>query len=89
MAYKRTPIDSPNFFQTIYWSNGGGRDSYINYDNGGFNSLYEPSKSPDRGTTYLGSKKPSGLNLQMSSSPSSIKRVSYHHNGTGRDTYIA
>ena len=56
MAHKRTQIDSPNFYQTQYWSNGTGRDTYINWNNGGFNSLYEPSKSPDRGTTYLGSR---------------------------------
>ena len=59
MAPRSSSIDSPNLHVTQYWSNGGGSDTYINFDNGGFKTLYEPDRSPDRGTTYLGNTKSS------------------------------
>ena len=70
MAYKRTTVDSPNRFINQYLNKGDGRDTYISFDNGGFNTLYSPAKAPDQGTTYFRSQKSSIQNLAQSSSPS-------------------
>jgi hypothetical protein len=53
MASRNKSDNTPHSLLTNYWGNGGGRDSYIGYDNGGNNMMFEPSRSPDRGTTYL------------------------------------
>lgn len=58
MAFRnRSRIDRTTPFISSYNPDGNGRDTYINFDNGGFSCLYNPRNSFDAGTTYIHSKK--------------------------------
>ena len=65
-----------------YQTNGGGRDSYIVRDNGGFNKMYEPCRQADIGT--FGSKH----RYEQRVPAIHAKNLYYRSDGTGRDSYI-
>ena len=67
---------------THYTTNGGGRDSYIYRDNGGFSSMYKTAQWPEKGTLYTVHKK-AKPNPIMHSKP-----IYYRADGSGRDQYI-
>lgn len=65
-----------------YHTNGGGRDSYIVRDNGGFNTMFEPCKYPDLGTF-------GGKHRYRPAVPTiHAKNLYYRSDGSGRDSYI-
>ena len=67
---------------THYQTNGGGRDSYIVRDNGGFCKMFEPTKYGDIGTfSPKRTFRPYVPIIQG-------KNIYYHSDGTGRDSYI-
>ena len=68
----------------VYVNNGGGRDTYIYRDDGGFTKMYDPANWPNVGSiqgkpTY----KKAPANPVMHAKP-----VFYRANGGGRDSYI-
>ena len=65
-----------------YQTNGGGRDSYIVRDNGGFCMMHETIKYADLGT-FGGKRRP-----RESAPAIHAKNLFYRSNGTGRDSYI-
>ena len=68
---------------SAYAIDGSGRDSYINFDNGGLYRGYEPAYVPDTGTFGIKARK------RHQAAPSiESKRTKYFSNGTGRDAYI-
>lgn len=73
-------------YQRQYKTNGTGRDTYIAFDNGGFNTMYQPYKQAEIGT-FGGGKGASKFFHRTSSKPT-FKVVNYNLDGTGRDTYI-
>ena len=67
---------------SVYPSNGDGRDTYIEGNNGG---LYRPQRPASAMTVgSFRSAKQSEFNLCNLGT----KRSNYHYNGTGRDSYI-
>ena len=69
-----------------YRQDGGGRDTFISFDNGGYYASYQPDTHATTGPiharrTQEENEKP------LCSIPS--KHVGYFSNGTGRDSYIA
>jgi hypothetical protein len=50
-------------FVTNYNVNGGGRDTYIAFDNGGFNWMYEPTTFVKSGSIYYGGRNYSRFNM--------------------------
>ena len=76
-GYRGTAAHTSN-----YRTNGTGRDTYINRDNGGFNKMFEPCKYAEGGT--MGYK-----NKFVERAPIiHAKNLYYHSDGTGRDSYI-
>jgi len=73
-------------YQRQYKTNGTGRDTYIAFDNGGFNAMYQPYKAAEIGT--FGMQKGSSKFFNRTSSKPTLKIVNYNLDGTGRDTYI-
>ncbi len=73
-------------YQRQYKTNGTGRDTYIGFDNGGFNVPYTPYKPAEIGT-FGGGKGKSKFFNRTSSKPT-YKIVNYPQDGTGRDTYV-
>ena len=69
-----------------YKTDGTGRDTYIGFDNGGFNIMYTPYKQAELGT-FGGGKGKSKFYHRTSSKPT-YKIVNYPQDGTGRDTYV-
>ena len=66
-----------------YTTNGGGRDSYIYLDNGGFTTMHSPTKWP-KSTQFLPQK-----NTQKPNPVMEAKNIFYKPDGSGRDRYIA
>lgn len=67
-----------------YGNNGGGRDSYIYADDGGFTKMYKPVNWPTVGSIQ-------GKPLHKKAPPNPVmhaKPVFYRANGSGRDSYI-
>ncbi len=64
---------------THYHSNGGGRDTYIVRDNGGFNKMYHPVNYP-KGTSF---NIQSGYRERVPAIHA--KNLYYRSDGTGRD----
>lgn len=67
-----------------YFTNGGGRDTYIYGDNGGFSMQYNPVKWPEVGSIQ-------GKPIHQKAKPAPImhaKPVFYRADGSGRDSYI-
>ena len=88
-SLSKSVIYDRSSFITNYHGNGGGRDSYIAFDNGGFNAMYEPTRFVDIGTTYVGSRNYSKFNMLSSSyMGGKNKSVNYRSDGSGRDSYI-
>jgi len=73
-----------------YRVNGGGRDTYISFDNGNNFKAYHPDLHPIRGTIGYGDRK-FGEPLHKIGPDAKYKGkcVGYFANGTGRDTYVA
>ena len=72
-----------------YRPTGTGRDTYINFDNGGFFHPYSPDHQPKRGTIGFGERGlPQPLH-KVGPDHSNGKCVGYFSNGTGRDGYIS
>ena len=71
----------------VYRTNGGGRDTYISFNNGNNFCGYQPDKQPIRGTIGFGEKLPM---KQFGPKTASVegKRVGIYPNGTGRDSYV-
>jgi hypothetical protein len=65
-------------YTTSYNNNGGGRDTYISFDNGGHYAMYEPSKYTGFGSTLYVSRN-SGLRASATrdSSDNRSKSVFY------------
>ena len=67
---------------SVYQINGGGRDSYINNDNGGLYRRNRPASAMTVGSFRTVAQKDFNL------ADLGTKRANYHFNGTGRDSYI-
>lgn len=65
-----------------YNTNGSGRDTYINRDNGGFCKMHEPVKYPPVGSFVT------KRHVNENAPHIHPKNVYYYSNGTGRDSYI-
>jgi hypothetical protein len=63
-------------------TNGGGRDSYIVRDNGGFCKMHEPVKYPQVGSFVT------KRHVVENAPQIHAKPLYYYANGTGRDSYI-
>lgn len=74
----------------VYRLNGGGRDTYIHYDNGGFHSHGGFATASAFHITHPKSTLPFLPRSTQASrnSPVESKRVNYRQDGSGRDTYI-
>ena len=66
----------------IYNTDGTGRDTYIGFNNGGNTRMYEPSQA------QKGGKFPSHVPGMRVGGGSPGKKIHYHVDGTGRDSYI-
>lgn len=76
--------DVGNGHMIHYNTNGGGRDTYVYLDNGGFTNMHKPVKWPQKGSIY---EKP----LYIKPPPNPVmeaKNVFYRADGSGRDSYI-
>ena len=73
-------------YQRQYKTNGTGRDTYIAFDNGGFNTVCTVTKADEIGT--FGGGKGSSKFFDRTSSKPTYKVANYNLDGTGRDTYI-
>lgn len=71
-----------------YHTNGGGRDSYIYADNGGFSMPQFGSHDPGPGTMPPSKVYASPIGSQKYS-PTKSKPIHYVQNGQGRDSYIS
>ena len=69
-----------------YQNNGGGRDSYIYSNNGGFTVKHSGSMFPKPGSMLQAKKM--GPSVAMKFAPLNGKPVHYNNDGTGRDGYI-
>ena len=67
---------------SVYPTNGTGRDTYIDGNNGG---LYKPQRPASAMT--VGSFR-SVVRPEFNLAELGTKRSNYHYNGTGRDSYI-
>ena len=74
----------------IYATDGTGRDTYINFNNGGNTAPTFPALAAKSGAFGRSASNfaPGGVARGGESSASPAKRLHYHVNGTGRDTYI-
>jgi hypothetical protein len=72
-------------YQREYKTNGTGRDTYIAFNNGGFNQVQLHTKE-DTGT--FGGGKGSSKFFHRTSSKPTFKVTNYNLDGSGRDTYI-
>ena len=74
----------------IYATDGTGRDTYINFNNGGNTAATFPALAAKSGAFGRSASNfaPGGVARMGESSASPAKRLHYHVNGTGRDTYI-
>ena len=70
-------------YQSIYKTNGSGRDTYIDSNNGGFSVLNEPVKMTKPGTFLPVLKR-----IRENKSTIDSKTICYRTDGTGRDSYI-
>ena len=68
---------------THYYSDGNGRDAFINYNNGGYSipKIFSPQTS----TNYMRFRTASTANT---SPRKDAKPFEYHSDGSGRDSYI-
>lgn len=73
---KLTSNYQPSFVK--YPNDGKGRDTFISYNNGGFNNI-TPALSPQ--SNYKSPRR----HISLTRYP---KTIHYHSNGTGRDSYI-
>ena len=69
-----------------YQNNGGGRDSYIYSNNGGFTVKHQGAMFPKPGSMM--SEKKMGPTAALKFSPTNGKPMRYYNDGTGRDGYI-
>lgn len=74
----------------IYATDGTGRDTYINFNNGGNTAASFPTVAAKSGAFGRSASnfQPGGVARGGEGSMSPPKRLHYHVNGTGRDTYI-
>ena len=66
-----------------YEVNGTGRDTYIGNNNGGLYREFRPASAMSQGTFKIASRPEFNL------CGFDAKKVGYHTNGTGRDSYIS
>lgn len=71
----------------IYQPNGGGRDTYIYNDNGGFAKIKEPRPQFHPGT-MMDSQLAAAQRRRDKFPHIHSRPVNYNQDGTGRDTYI-
>ena len=73
----------------IYGADGTGRDSYVGNNSGGFTVVNQPAASFKGGTFGQAQHKVSAQPIARGGGQGSPgKRIHYHTNGTGRDSYI-
>ena len=74
----------------IYNTDGTGRDTYINFNNGGNTAATFPAAAAKTGAFGRSASNfaPGNIARIGEASGSPAKRLHYHVNGTGRDTYI-
>ena len=87
----RANLQKPHPMALHYHTNGGGRDSYIYADNGGFS--YRDFNTAGLGYTDSGTMKPQKAYASPAGTvkllPKMGKPIHYVHNGQGRDSYIS
>ena len=66
----------------IYNTDGTGRDTYVSFNNGGNTAMFQPALAQKSGAF-----RSPGSNFKMGGG-SPGKRLHYHVDGTGRDSYI-
>jgi hypothetical protein len=72
-----------------YVQNGGGRDIYIQSNNGGFTVPHQSSGLSKPGTMFQRSPSIGNPNAGIKYRPAQSKPFHYVHNGSGRDSYIS
>ena len=77
-----------NWHGLRYKVNGGGRDTYIHMDNGGFNSMYKPREQDRAGQFLPNVNRSPDAAKKFTTSESMAKSIRYKTDGTGRDSYV-
>lgn len=71
-----------------YNINGGGRDTYIYQDNGGFRTRYEPRTQDKPGNFLPTVNRQPDAAIKFSNVKEQAKSIRYKTDGTGRDSYV-
>ena len=72
----------------MYKINGGGRDTYIYNDNGGFNKMHQPRLQDKPGAFLPNVNRSPDAAKRFANVHQMAKSVMYNTDGTGRDGYV-
>ena len=88
-APKETTITNFNrkYAGMKYHINGGGRDTYVFNDNGGFNVMYRPREQDRHGPFLPNVNGSPDAAKKFSSANQTAKSIRYKTDGSGRDSY--